>query len=144
MHRHDHHAAAMAERDPATDPVCGMAVDPATSRHRFELNGSMFHFCCVGCRDKFAADPGHYLTPPDEPVADMAATYTCPMHPEIRQVGPGSCPICGMALEPVTVSAEPQANPELADMSRRLWIGAALTVPVVALEMLPHPGFDAN
>ena len=144
MHRHDHHAAAMAERDPATDPVCGMAVDPATSRHRFELNGSMFHFCCAGCRDKFAADPGHYLTPPDEPVADMAATYTCPMHPEIRQVGPGSCPICGMALEPLTVGAEPQANPELADMSRRLWIGAALTVPVVALEMLPHPGFDAN
>ena len=74
----------------------------------------------------------------------MAATYTCPMHPEIRQVGPGSCPICGMALEPLTVSAEPEANPELADMSRRLWIGAALTVPVVALEMLPHPGFDAN
>ena len=129
MHRHDHHAAAMADRDPATDPVCGMTVDPATSRHRFEHGGDTFHFCCAGCRDKFAADPDRYLTPPDDPAADTAATYTCPMHPEVRQVGPGSCPICGMALEPLTVGAEAEANPELADMSRRLWIGAALDRP---------------
>ena len=66
------------------------------------------------------------------------------MHPEIRQTGPGSCPICGMALEPITVTAEPGANPELVDMTRRLWIGAALTVPVVALDMLPHLGVNAN
>ena len=144
MHSHDHHAAAMADRDPATDPVCGMTVDPATIAPSLRAGGNTFHFCCAGCRDKFAADPDRYLTPRDEPAADTAATYTCPMHPEVRQVGPGSCPICGMALEPLTVSAEAEANPELADMSRRLWIGAALTVPVVALEMLPHPGFDAN
>ncbi len=66
------------------------------------------------------------------------------MHPEARQLGTGSCPICGMALEPLTATAEPEANPELVDMSRRLWIAAALTVPVVALEMAPHPGFDTN
>ena len=90
MHRHDHHAAAMAERDAATDPVCGMAVDPATSRIASSIDGSTFHFCCAGCREKFAADPGHYLTPPDEPAADTAATYTCPMHPEIRQAAPAA------------------------------------------------------
>ena len=72
------------------------------------------------------------------------AIYTCPMHPEVRQIGPGSCPICGMALEPVTVTAEPEANPELVDMIRRLWISTALSVPVVGLHMLPNPGFDAN
>ena len=144
MHRHDHHVATMADRDTATDPVCGMTVDPATSRHRFEHGGDAFHFCCAGCRDQFAADPNRYLKPRDNPTVETTATYTCPMHPDIRQVGPGSCPICGMALEPLTVGAEALANPELADMSRRLWIGAALTVPVVGLEMLPHPGFDAN
>ena len=117
MHRHDHHAATMADRDTATDPVCGMTVDPATSRHHFEHGGATFHFCCAGCRDKFAADPDRYLAPRDEPAADTGAIYTCPMHPEVRQVGPGSCPICGMALEPLTVTAEPEANPELADMT---------------------------
>jgi P-type Cu+ transporter len=144
MDSHDHHAAVMADRDPATDPVCGMTVDPATTRHHFEHGGNSFHFCCAGCREKFAANPDLYLTPRDAPAADMAATYTCPMHPEVRQVGPGSCPICGMALEPLNLGTETEANPELADTSRRLWVGAALTVPVVALEMLPHPGFDAN
>ena len=127
-----------------TDPVCGMMVDPATSRHRFEHAGNTFHFCCAGCRDKFAADPERYLAPKVQPPATPGSVYTCPMHPEIRQTGPGSCPICGMALEPITVTAEPGANPELVDMSRRLWIGAALTVPVVALDMLPHLGFNAN
>ncbi|HME24011.1 MAG TPA: heavy metal translocating P-type ATPase [Acetobacteraceae bacterium] len=134
----------MADQDTATDPVCGMTVDPATPRHRVEHGGSTFHFCCAGCREKFIADPGRYLTPRDNAPADISATYTCPMHPEVRQIAPGSCPICGMALEPLAVTTEPGANPELTDMSRRLWIGAALTVPVVALEMLPHPGFDTN
>jgi Cu+-exporting ATPase len=126
-----------------TDLVCGMTVDPATSRHRHD--GSTFHFCSAGCREKFAADPDHYLAPRGEPVADPNTTYTCPMHPEVRQIGPGSCPICGMALEPVAVSAEAPPNPELADMRRRLWIGAPLAVLLVALEMLPwSPGFDTS
>ncbi len=144
MQRHDHHAAAVAERDAATDPVCGMRVDPATSRHRFEQAGSTFHFCCAGCRQKFIADPAKYLSSPAEPATEIGGAYTCPMHPEIRQAGPGSCPICGMALEPLAISAEPEANPELQDMTRRLWVGAALAVPVVALDMLPHLGFNTN
>jgi Cu+-exporting ATPase len=119
------------------DPVCGMTVDPVTSRHRYEHQGTTFHFCSTGCRDKFAADPVRYLVPHDESPADSDVTYTCPMHPEVRQIGPGSCPICGMALEPVTFSADAPPNPELADMRRRLWAGAPLAVLLVALEMLP-------
>ncbi len=132
------------DASPTTDPVCGMTVDPVTSRHRFEHAGSTFHFCSAGCREKFAANPEEHLAQRAQPPVPRGAVYTCPMHPEIRQVGPGSCPICGMALEPVTVTAEPEANPELVDMTRRLWISAALSVPVVALDMLPNPGFNAN
>src|SRR5262249_31077260 len=103
---HGHHHAA-----PTTgvlDPVCGMTVDPATSKHRFEYRGETFHFCSAGCRSKFAADPAKYLEKTSQPSADVPAgtIYTCPMHPEIRQVGPGSCPICGMALEPEVASLD--------------------------------------
>ncbi len=125
----------------ATDPVCGMAVDPAKTAHHAMHGGQTFHFCGAGCRARFEADPARYLSPP-EPRAEapgMAGTiYTCPMHPEIRQVGPGACPICGMALEPATVTADAGPNPELADMTCRFWIGLALTVPVFALEMGGH------
>ncbi len=121
-----------------------MTVDPTTSRHHFEHANGIFHFCSAGCREKFVTDPEAYLAPKARPSATPGAVYTCPMHPEIRQTGPGSCPICGMALEPLTVTAEPEVNPELADMTRRLWIGAALSVPVVALDMLPHLGFSTN
>ncbi len=126
-----------------TDPVCGMGVDPATSKHRFAHDGTTFHFCSAGCRTKFAADPAKYLSsePPSAKPAAPArsdATYTCPMHPEVRQQGPGSCPICGMALETVEVSAEAPPNHELADMSRRFWIGLALALPVFILEMGGH------
>jgi P-type Cu+ transporter len=144
---HDHDTTILANPATVTDPVCGMTVDPATSRHRFEHDGVTFHFCCAGCRDKFSADPGKYLKPkqPDAAPPPSAAIYTCPMHPEIRQVGPGSCPICGMALEPLAISAEQETNPELVDMNRRFWIGLALTVPVVALEMSGHiPGLDLH
>ncbi len=123
------------------DPVCGMTVHPETSKHRFEHRGETFHFCCAGCRTKFAADPAKYLDKgkAQESVAAPDGTiYTCPMHPEIRQVGPGSCPICGMALEPDVVSLDAAANPELADMTRRFWIGLALSVPPVVLEMGGH------
>jgi Cu+-exporting ATPase len=145
MNLHDQHleTTAVSDREMATDPVCGMKVDPATSRHTVEHNGARFHFCSAGCRAKFAADPAKYLSPRDEPPADPAATYTCPMHPEIRQTGPGSCPICGMALEPVAPSAAAEPNPEYADMRRRLWIAAALAIPVVILEMAPL-GIAAN
>ena len=120
----------------ATDPVCGMTVDPVTTEHHFGHRGTIVHFCSAGCRGKFAADPGKYLEPREqEDAAEPGATYTCPMHPEVRQIGPGSCPICGMALEPLAITAEPQANPELVDMKRRFWIGLVLTLPVVALDM---------
>ncbi|GAA0592386.1 heavy metal translocating P-type ATPase [Craurococcus roseus] len=138
---HGHGAAADAAL--ATDPVCGMAVDPAASKHRAEHGGQTFHFCSAGCRTKFAADPGRYLGGPDgarrraEPVAP-GAIYTCPMHPQIRQVGPGSCPICGMALEPEVPTGEAETNHELIDFTRRFWIGLALTVPVLVLEMGGH------
>jgi Cu+-exporting ATPase len=121
----------------AIDPVCGMIVDPATSTHHHH-DGRTYHFCGPGCRIKFAATPDTYLNPPPAPAPAKNAVYTCPMHPQIRQEGPGNCPICGMALEPVTVSAEAAPNHELADMSRRFWIGFALALPVFALEMGAH------
>ncbi|WP_316225996.1 heavy metal translocating P-type ATPase [Bradyrhizobium sp. SZCCHNS3052] len=133
---HDHH-----EHDPAKviDPVCGMSVDPATSKHRFDHEGHTFHFCSAGCRTKFAAEPDKYLGEREPPPEMPAGTiYTCPMHPEIRQEGPGTCPICGMALEPDVISLDDAPNPELADMSRRFWIGAVLSAPVVVLEMGGH------
>ncbi|MGE3738357.1 MAG: heavy metal translocating P-type ATPase, partial [Geminicoccaceae bacterium] len=120
------------------DPVCGMSVDPHQTPHRHELRGQTYHFCSAGCRTKFAADPDRYLGDRVPPPAQPDAIYTCPMHPEVRQVGPGSCPICGMALEPLDVTAEAGPNPELADMSRRFWIGLVLTLPVLALEMGGH------
>ena len=117
-----------------------MSVDPATSKHRFDHHGETFHFCSAGCRTKFAADPAKYLAKDKAPEPEMPAgtIYTCPMHPEIRQVGPGSCPICGMALEPEVASLETGPNPELADMTRRFWIGGAMALPAVVLEMGGH------
>ncbi len=122
------------------DPVCGMNVDPHTAKHRAEHAGHTYYFCCAGCRTKFIADPAKYLSPAEasaEPVPE-GTIYTCPMHPEIRQVGPGPCPICGMALEPDIITADAAPNPELADMTRRLWIGLVLATPVFILEMGSH------
>ncbi len=123
----------------AKDPVCGMTVNPATAKHRFTQAGISYHFCCAGCRTKFEADPAKYLAPQKPlPLPAAGAIYTCPMHPDIRQIGQGSCPICGMALEPVDATAEAGPNHELADMSRRLWIGLVLALPVFLLEMGGH------
>ena len=123
----------------AIDPVCGMAVDPAAAQHRAEHEGHDYVFCSAGCRTKFVADPGQYLgEKPQAKAAPSGTIYTCPMHPEVRQEGPGSCPICGMALEPETVTAEALPNQELKDFTRRLWVGAVLTLPVAALEMGGH------
>ena len=95
----------MTTAAPAVDPVCGMTVDPETSQHRFEHGGETYHFCCPHCRAKFEADPAKYLEPAaEEPPEDSGAIYTCPMDPEVQQVGPGACPKCGMALEPMTVA----------------------------------------
>jgi Cu+-exporting ATPase len=149
-HDHAHHSHGTSGTPDAEhtvkDPVCGMNVDPHTAQNRAEYGGHTYYFCCAGCREKFVADPEKYLSPEKaaaEPVPE-GAIYTCPMHPEIRQVGPGSCPICGMALEPVMISAEEEPNEELIDMTRRFWIGLALAVPVVVLEMGGHFfGLDA-
>jgi P-type Cu+ transporter len=144
---HGDHAGRAHHQPPdaagtSRDPVCGMSVNPGTSRHRFEHDGTTYHFCSNGCRTRFEADPAKYL---DTSKADTARApvpegtiYTCPMHPEIRQVGPGTCPICGMALEPDVVSLDAAPNPELADMTRRFWIGAVLATPPVVLEMGGH------
>ncbi len=122
----------VAENGASEDPVCGMGVDPATATHSAEHDGETYYFCCAGCREKFVADPGRYFKPRDaashdhtahrgheahgheahghggavRAAASADAVYTCPMHPEVRQIGPGPCPICGMALEPLTVTAE--------------------------------------
>jgi P-type Cu+ transporter len=125
----------------AKDPVCGMTVDPAKTPHRHSHGGVTYFFCSGGCRAKFAAGPEQYLDPDaHEPAAPIPAgtIFTCPMHPDVRQEGPGSCPICGMALEPETPTLDAGPNAELADMTRRFWIGVLLTLPIVALEMGGH------
>ena len=125
----------------ATDPVCGMRVDPATAKHRFAYQGQDYFFCGARCRERFGLEPEKFLQPKQpEPAAPAGAIYTCPMHPEVRQAGPGSCPICGMALEPEQVSLDDGPDPELADMARRFWISLVLTVPVFVLEMGGHLG----
>jgi Cu+-exporting ATPase len=161
---------------PATDPVCGMAVDPATARASCVHDGHTYYFCCPSCLQKFQANPRQYLeagsAPPAAHVPPTGTEYTCPMHPDVRQDHPGSCPLCGMALEPAgvpapmtrveyscpmhpevvsdrpgscpkcgmaleprTVTLEEGPNPELADMSRRFWVGLVLSVPVFLLAM---------
>jgi Cu+-exporting ATPase len=134
-----------AARETAVDPVCGMNVDPNAGKPSHAHGGVTYHFCCEGCRAKFAADPARYVAreghgriAPDAEPMPAGTIYTCPMHPEIRQRGPGFCPICGMALEPEVATAAAAPNPELADMTRRFWSGLALTLPVFALEMGGH------
>ncbi len=122
----------------AIDPVCGMKVATATAKYHAEYLGHTYYFCGSSCKTKFLADPAIYLAPKVAEPLGKGGLYTCPMHPEIRQEGPGTCPICGMALEPLTVTAETGPNPELADMTRRFWIGLVLTLPVLLLEMGGH------
>ena len=122
----------------AIDPVCGMRVNPATSPHHATHQGAEYHFCAASCRAKFIATPEKYLgARAPEPVIE-GAVYICPMDPEIREPHPGTCPICGMALEPEMMTAQVPPNPELADMQRRFWIGLAFTAPLFALEMGGH------
>ncbi|NMW31260.1 heavy metal translocating P-type ATPase [Altererythrobacter sp. RZ02] len=120
------------------DPVCGMDVDPSKSEHHAQHDGHDYHFCSAGCKTKFVADPEHYLTGKRQDVADnlpAGTIYTCPMHPEIRQEGPGSCPICGMALEPETFSLDTGPDPEYLDMLKRFWVSAVFSIPLFIYAM---------
>ncbi|ESX96953.1 heavy metal translocating P-type ATPase [Mesorhizobium sp. LNJC403B00] len=126
----------------ATDPVCGMSVDRATARHFFRHEGQGFYFCSAGCRAKFEAEPQNYLG--DRPAASpvpKGTQYTCPMHPEVIRDKPGSCPICGMALEPMGVpTGDEGPNPELVDFTRRFWVSAVLSLPLLIVAMAPMLG----
>jgi Cu+-exporting ATPase len=117
------------------DPVCGMTVDPASSL-RHDHGGKPYFFCSESCRTRFQDDPGCFLGSENpEPAAPVGAKWTCPMHPEVVREEPGSCPICGMALEPREISAESEENPELRGMSRRFWVAAGLSLPLLIVSM---------
>jgi Cu+-exporting ATPase len=141
-----HGGAADHDAELAIDPVCGMKVKRETAKHRFEYEGQVYLFCGARCRERFEADPEKFLKPKEpeqlkaEPIVPAGTIYTCPMDPEVRQVGPGTCPICGMALEPELVSLDQGADPELIDMTKRFWIALVLTAPVFAIEMGRHLG----
>ena len=146
MDNHPIHHDARPATLTVKDPVCGMNVDPATSMLTAVHDGETYHFCSAGCQAKFEADPDQYgeharhgdhsaASAAEVPAGAEVAEYTCPMHPEIRQPGPGSCPICGMALEPVLVTIDAGPNAELIDMTRRFWFGVVLSIPVLILGM---------
>ena len=143
-HGHGMHEGNGHQRGPVAegikDPVCGMDVDPYTAKHTAGYPGRTYYFCSAGCREKFTAAPENYLSRAEVRSRSVTADaiYTCPMHPQVRQAGPGFCPICGMALEPVQPDAETGPSAELVDMRRRFWIGLVLTIPVLALEMGGH------
>src|SRR5262249_50885399 len=151
---HEHHAPKKSRAElfplqatpPAShiDPVCGMTVDPAAARGSAVYQGKTYYFCCPSCQQRFQADPQRYLAPQPAPPPPAPAPqtggkteYFCPMDPEVVSDRPGSCPKCGMALEPRVVSAEEGPNPELLDMSRRFWVGVVLAVPLLILAMGP-------
>jgi Cu+-exporting ATPase len=154
-HAHDHGGHTADHETIVLDPVCGMKVDASLTAHHFRLGETDYHFCSARCLEKFKAGPDRYLNPADQdpaagsqaagalPEAAAGTIWTCPMHPEIRRDGPGQCPICGMALEPLEPTLDEGPNPELIDMSRRFWVSTAFTVPlaflVVASELF---GFD--
>jgi Cu+-exporting ATPase len=145
------HCAAKFQADPArylqpaTDPVCGMKVDPASAAAEVEHQGHTYSFCSTGCAQKFNADPARYVKHKHEPAAAAGvrapspnSRYTCPMHPEVLQDGPGSCPKCGMAL--VAVAGAKEDDAELRDMTRRFWVSAVLSIPLVFIAMAPYFG----
>ena len=138
---HTLHATSAAA---VVDPVCGMKVDPDNAAGSFEYQGTTYYFCSTHCLHRFRENPESFLNKaPQQPIGITRQPksvardqkYTCPMHPEIVRDGPGSCPICGMALEPVTVSLDQEENPELIDMTRRFWIAVVLSIPVFVLGM---------
>jgi Cu+-exporting ATPase len=167
-HRHNHEAGGVRQGTAASevgapgvvvDPVCGMQIESATAAGHMNHGGRTYFFCSARCEEKFRSNPDHYVgathaagaaAPPavsrsapgagQTPSTSLAGTWTCPMHPEIVRDGPGTCPICGMALEPRTATGAEGPDPELRDMTRRFWIGTALSVPLILgamAEMLP-------
>ncbi len=143
-------APTLAAPEKVRDPVCGMMVDLATTPHRTTHAGETYGFCSAGCLGKFEADPAYYLQPEEERRAAEAmpegTIFICPMHPEVRQEGPGDCPICGMALEPETVTADTGPSAEYLDMRRRFVVSAVLAVPLMVIAMGRHlaPGLVAG
>jgi len=132
---HVQHGHAQATKD----PVCGMMVDSQAAKHRAEHGDQTYFFCAARCKEKFLVDPAAYLEPrAAAPAAPAGTIYTCPMHPEVQHVGPGSCPKCGMALEPMLPSSDEDDGGEVLAMTRRFWLLVALTVPVFVLAMGPH------
>ena len=131
--------------------MCGMTVDPATAKHHTEHAGHSYFFCSARCREEFTAEPARYVVSPGDRRGLVTAPagevlWTCPMHPQIVRKEPGNCPICGMALEPMTPAAGEAENPELRDMTRRFWVGVALSLPLLAIAMAEHfnkPALDA-
>jgi Cu+-exporting ATPase len=129
------------------DPVCGMEVETHSAAHKLQLGGAIYYFCSSRCLEKFKSDPDRYLSPANhDPAdqrpplgeiheADQGTIWTCPMHPQIRRNGPGQCPICGMALEPLEPTLDEGPNPELIDMTRRFWVSAALSLPLLLVVM---------
>ena len=144
-HAHHHDGSPGGVRD----PVCGMTVDPASSRHHADHGGNRYFFCGVRCKERFVAEPDRFLAPSQTghaPALSGGALWTCPMHPQIVRNEPGACPICGMALEPMTPTGGEAQNPELRDMTRRFWIAAVLSAPLLAMAMADHlakPALDA-
>ena len=159
---HDHDSTISVQERSYTDPVCGMKVDPANAAAEYDYEGTKYYFCAVRCKERFAADPESFLAggasgmsgtpavagaretlgysegelqPPATATGSDQIEYTCPMHPEIVQIGPGSCPICGMALEPKEITLDDSPDPEYVDMKRRFWISLPLTIPVFILAM---------
>lgn len=135
QHKHDHHTN---HPDIATDPVCGMHVDTSTEKYCAEHDHQVYYFCSAHCHGKFDHTGTYSTSKLQTGESTPSAIYTCPMHPEVRQTGPGNCPICGMALEPAEVSLSIGPSAELTDMSRRFGIGLILTAPVFILEMGGH------
>ena len=137
--RESHPTSPSAVAKTTTDPVCGRDVSPATAKFTAEHDGTAYFFCSQRCHSKFTANTSQYLSgeatrPPSGSIPE-GTIYTCPMHPQIHQMGPGSCPICGMALEPETPSEQSGPNTELVDMTRRFWIASVLSLPVVVMGM---------
>ncbi|UXN66296.1 heavy metal translocating P-type ATPase (plasmid) [Phyllobacterium sp. A18/5-2] len=144
---HNHHNVIDTKTDVFRDPVCGMMVDPKAGKPTAEYKGKTFHFCSSGCQQKFKSDPEEYLDrrPAPPKAVPIGTLYTCPMHPQIIREGPGSCPICGMAVEPIGVpTGDEGPNPELVDFTWRLWVSAACSIPLLILTMGPMFGLPVR
>ncbi len=138
---HGHHHGDHESGNKVKDPVCGMMVDPAVGKPHMAYKGHEYHFCSDSCHGKFKADPEKYLTAQSAAApAIKGAQYTCPMHPEIIRDEPGSCPICGMALEPIMPSLDDGPNPELVDFTHRFWVSAICSIPLLIVTMGPMLG----